>query len=273
MVVSDIVSFSPLFGEDSHFDLIFVKWVETTNQFWLNHQIALIPSPNLFNESTPRPDWWRWFLRMSKLSSSSLATPLQAPDEGYGLKRLRWNRLNMKKIRRHTHPRNLTNISNTCHFWRESTFSKLLFWVINYPCYIHVLVYRGVWLFTSNGVTSPPSRGLGRCGTPRTRLRMQRMARARGRGLPSGGNRVLKARWKHGANVRKLEYIEERGKWFHKILAVSTYFLDFLIQQRCFNIFFFGFSDFQQHECESQMKSVAKKLPSFFSKHMFQAKP
>ena len=34
---------------------------------------------------------------------------------------------------------------------------------------------------------------------------MQRMARARGRGLPSGGNRVLKARWKHGANVRKLE--------------------------------------------------------------------
>ena len=100
----DIFSFSPLFGEDSHFDLIFVKWVETTNQFWLNHQITLIPSPNHSTNqhlAHPRPDWWPWFLRMSKLSSSSLATPLQAAHERHGLKRLRWNRLNMKKIRRH----------------------------------------------------------------------------------------------------------------------------------------------------------------------------
>ena len=55
---------------------------------------------------------------------------------------------------------------------------------------------------------------------------------------------MLKARWKHGANVRKLEYIEERGDMisqdfgsFNIFFGVSDstkmfqhiFFLDFLI--------------------------------------------
>ena len=113
VVVSDIFYFHPYLGRFP-FWLIFVKWVETTNQFWLNHQITLIPSPNLFNESTPRPDGGDGFYGCRSWA------PLPWLHRCRRMKGMVWffqrffrmkQIFHMKeKFRRHTHPRNLTKI-------------------------------------------------------------------------------------------------------------------------------------------------------------------
>ena len=60
--------------------------------------------------------------------------------------------------------------------------------------------------------------------------------------------------------------------WFN--IYVSTYFFGFSDSTYMFQHIFFGFSDFQQHECESQMKSVAKKVAIiFFQNTCFKLNP
>lgn len=71
VVVSNMFDFHPEFGEDSHFDYVFLfKWVETTNQvyiFVLNIDYTYLQYKQN-REASPNSQWiWNWALTIPEL--------------------------------------------------------------------------------------------------------------------------------------------------------------------------------------------------------------